>query len=147
MKTLTKITALLILLISTTSCFVDGLSGIKGNKNVVSENRNITTDFNEIKVQQGIQLFITQDNTTKINVEADENIIELLITEVKEQPTSNEARSKLKIHPNPSEGSFFIELDDSIITWHPEPTMFIFINAINRIIGQTICYRKMINNL
>lgn len=84
MKTLTKITVLLLLLISTTSCFIDGFSGIKGNRNVVSENRNITTDFNEIKVQQGIQLFITQDNTTKINVEADENIIELLITEVKD---------------------------------------------------------------
>ena len=81
MKTLTKITAMLILLISTTSCFVDGFTGIKGNRNVVSEDRTISDNFDEIKVQQGIQLFITQDNTTEIKVEADENIIDLLITE------------------------------------------------------------------
>ena len=84
MKTLTKITAMLLLLISTTSCFVDGFTGIKGNRNVVSEDRTISDNFDEIKVQQGIQLFITQDNTTEIKVEADENIIDLLITEVKD---------------------------------------------------------------
>ena len=83
MKTLTKITALLFLLISTTSCF-DGFTGIKGNRNVVSEDRTISNNFNEIKVQQGIQLFITQDNITELKVEADENIIDLLITEVKD---------------------------------------------------------------
>jgi len=50
---------------------------------VLSEDRTITNDFNEIKVQQGINLYLTQSNTTKINVEADENILDLLITEVK----------------------------------------------------------------
>ncbi|UMB61882.1 DUF2807 domain-containing protein [Lutibacter sp. A80] len=84
MKTLTKFTAMLFILILTTSCFIDGFSGIKGNRNVVSEERTIQTDFDEIKVQQGIQLFITQDNTTEVKVEADENIIELLKTEVKD---------------------------------------------------------------
>ncbi|GGK46784.1 MULTISPECIES: head GIN domain-containing protein [Flavobacteriaceae] len=84
MKTLTKITAMLLLLISTSSCFVDGLTGIKGNRNVVSEDRVISDNFDEIKVQQGIQLFITQDNATELKVEADENIIDLLITEVKD---------------------------------------------------------------
>ncbi|MEX1384559.1 head GIN domain-containing protein [Lutibacter sp.] len=84
MKTLTKITAILLLLISTTSCFVDGFTGIKGNRNVVSEDRIISDNFDEIKVQQGIQLFITQDNAAEIKVEADENIIDLLITEVKD---------------------------------------------------------------
>ena len=83
MKTLTKITAMLLLLISTTSCFVDGFTGIKGNRNVVSEDRTISDNFDEIKVQQGINLYLTQSNTTKINVEADENILDLLITEVK----------------------------------------------------------------
>jgi hypothetical protein len=82
MKTLTKITALFLLLISTTSCFMDGITGIKGNRNVVSEDRTISSDFENIKVQQGINLYITQDNSTEIKVEADENIIDLLITEV-----------------------------------------------------------------
>ncbi|UMB55203.1 DUF2807 domain-containing protein [Lutibacter sp. A64] len=84
MKPLIKLTVMLLLLISTTSCFIDGFSGIRGNRNVVFEDRTINSNFNEIKVQQGIQLFITQDNTTEIKVEADENIIELLITEVKD---------------------------------------------------------------
>tara|TARA_R110001583_G_scaffold82151_2_gene218299 strand:- start:347 stop:1069 length:723 start_codon:yes stop_codon:yes gene_type:complete len=83
MKTITKITAIAILFISTTSCFVDGITGIKGNNHVVTEDRSISSNFDEIKVQQGIHLYITQDNSTELKVEADENIIDILITEVK----------------------------------------------------------------
>lgn len=87
MNTLTKITvfiALIILtLLTTTSCMVEGLSGIKGNRNVISEDRNISSDFDKIKVQQGINLYLTQANSTEISVEADENILDLLVTEVK----------------------------------------------------------------
>lgn len=86
MKTLVKITVLittyLIILFTTTSCFVEGISGIKGSNKVVSEDRNISSDFESIKVQQGISLYLTQGNSTAINVEADDNIIDLLITEV-----------------------------------------------------------------
>jgi hypothetical protein len=71
------------MLFTTTSCFVEGFTGIRGNRNVVSEDRSIHEDFNAIKVQQGINLYLSQGNSTKINVEADENIIDLLITEVK----------------------------------------------------------------
>jgi len=84
MKTFTKLTAILLLFLTTTSCFVDGLTGIKGNGEVVSEDRTINSNFNEIKVQQGIQVFLTQGNSTELKVEADENIIDLLITEVKD---------------------------------------------------------------
>ena len=88
MSTLTKITIyltlLLITLFTTTSCFVEGFTGIRGNRNVVSEDRSIHENFNAIKVQQGINLYLTQGNSIKINVEADENIIDLLITEVKD---------------------------------------------------------------
>jgi len=83
MKTLTKITAIIVLLITTSSCFIDGMTGIKGNGNVVSEDRTINSNFEMIKVQQGINLFLTQGNSTKLNVEADENIMDLLLTEVK----------------------------------------------------------------
>lgn len=84
MKTFTKLTAILLLVLTTTSCFIDGLTGIKGNGEVVSEDRTINSSFNEIKVQQGIQVFLTQGNSTELKVEADENIIDLLITEVKD---------------------------------------------------------------
>jgi len=69
MKTLTKITALFLLLISTTSCFMDGITGIKGNRNVVSEDRTISSDFENIKVQQGINLYINEDNSKEIKGE------------------------------------------------------------------------------
>lgn len=80
MKT-TKIAILLLVLITTTSCMFDGF-GIKGNRNVVSEDREIYGEFNEIKVSEGIQVFLTQGEETALNVEADENIIDLLVTEV-----------------------------------------------------------------
>jgi len=83
MKTLTKITAILIILITTSSCFMEGITGIRGNGNVVSEDRKINSDFEAIKVQQGINLYITQGTITDLNVEADENILDLLLTEVK----------------------------------------------------------------
>jgi hypothetical protein len=87
MKTLVRITILisiyLALLFTTTSCFFEGVIGIKGNRNVVSEDRSIRSDFEIINVRQGINLYITQGKPTSINVEADENILDLLVTEVK----------------------------------------------------------------
>lgn len=80
MKT-TKIAILLFILISTTSCMFDGF-GIRGNGNVETEDRKITSEFSAIKVSQGINLYITQGNDTDLSVEADENILDLLVTEV-----------------------------------------------------------------
>ena len=77
----TKITTLLLLLVMTTSCFFDGF-GIQGNGEVVSDDRNISSNFSGIKVSQGIQVHISQGNETELTVEADENIIDLLITEI-----------------------------------------------------------------
>ncbi len=94
MKTLIKITVfittLLVLLFSTTSCFVEGLTGVKGSRVVISEDRDISSDFESIQVQQGIHLYITQGNPIDVKVEADDNIMELLKTEVK--------NGKLKIY-------------------------------------------------
>jgi len=83
MKTITKLVAMLVVLFSTTSCFMDGFTGIRGNQNVISESRTIDSKFNEIDIQQGIKLYLTQGNSNSLKVEADENIMELLVTEVK----------------------------------------------------------------
>lgn len=83
MKTIIKISTFILLLFITTSCMFDGFIGIKGNHNVVSENRNLSEKFEKIKVQEGIHLFLTQGSNSSLLVEADENIIDLLITEVK----------------------------------------------------------------
>ncbi len=77
----TKLAILLLVLISTTSCMFDGF-GIKGNGNVVSEDRKISSDFDAIKVSQGINLYLTQGNETGLSVEVDENILDLLVTEI-----------------------------------------------------------------
>ena len=81
MKT-TKLAVLALLLITTTSCMFDGF-GIKGNRNVVTEDREITSEFSKIKVSQGIQVYLTQGSKTDLSIEADENIIDLLMTEVR----------------------------------------------------------------
>ena len=71
------------LLFTTSSCNIGGITGIKGSNNVVSEERDISSNFETIKVQQGINLYLTQGNSTDLKVEADDNIIDILITEVK----------------------------------------------------------------
>lgn len=70
-------------LVSTTlaSCMFDGF-GIKGNGNVVTEDRKVTSEFKELEVSEGIEVFLTQGVDNDIKVEVDENIIDLLITKV-----------------------------------------------------------------
>lgn len=83
MKIVTKVVVLAVLFISTTSCFIDNITGINGNGNVISENRKIYSEFDAIKVSQGIELILTQSEDFSLTVEADENIIGILKTEVK----------------------------------------------------------------
>ena len=81
MRTLLKITLMFFLLFSTTSCWLDNF-GIQGNRNVVSEHRKILSDFDAISVSQGITVYLTQGSDLDLTVEADENIIDILVTEV-----------------------------------------------------------------
>lgn len=56
--------------------------GVIGNGNVVSTNRTISKAFNEIKISQGLDLYITQSNDVSLNVEADDNLHNLIMTDV-----------------------------------------------------------------
>jgi len=80
MKTLLKISAVLFLFISTTSCMFDG---VRGNGNVITKNRKISNDFVRIKVSRGLDVYITKDSNVSLAVEADENLHDLIRTEVK----------------------------------------------------------------
>ena len=80
MKNLSKLIVLL-LLTTLTSCVV---SGVKGSKNVTTENRIIKSDFDGIKVSMGILVELTQAKEVSVEAEMDDNIHELLITEVKD---------------------------------------------------------------
>jgi hypothetical protein len=76
---------ILILLFVTTlfsSCAVDMFNRVKGNRNVVTEDRSNKKDFRKIKVSTGLDLYIFQGPKNQIKVEADENLQDIIITEV-----------------------------------------------------------------
>ena len=56
--------------------------GVDGNGNVVTEERTISPDFNEIKVSQGLDVYISQSDAIGLSVEADENLQDLIMTDV-----------------------------------------------------------------
>jgi len=81
----TPTTKILIVLIITTllgSCNVNMFNRINGNQNVVKEDRTIKEDFTKIRVSTGLDLYISQGSKNKITVETDENLQEIIITEV-----------------------------------------------------------------
>ncbi|WP_397446318.1 head GIN domain-containing protein [Polaribacter sp. R77954] len=83
MKTITKkILSILFLATLLSACNVNMFNRINGNKNVVTENRKVNEDFSKIKVSTGLDLYITQGSTSKIIVEADENLQEIIKTEI-----------------------------------------------------------------
>lgn len=54
---------------------------IKGNGNVVTQEREVDL-FDEIKASRGINLYLTQGESTSLVIEADENLLEVIETEV-----------------------------------------------------------------
>lgn len=95
MTTLVRISIALALVLFLSSCgfdinIGDFGSGKKGNGTVVEENRAVTADFTEVHASEGIDVYVTQANDFSISVEADENIVDLIGTEIK--------NGKLKIH-------------------------------------------------
>jgi hypothetical protein len=87
MTTLARITITLILAILFSSCGFDiniG-NGKKGNGIVDEEKRTITSNFTAVSASEGLDVFITQGNEFEIVVEADENIIGLIGTDIKNE--------------------------------------------------------------
>ena len=84
MSTLVRIVITSILSVLMLSCSISFGPGIDGNRNVVSQDRNISNDFESIKVGQGLDLYITQSNAVDLSVEADENLHEFIMTEVED---------------------------------------------------------------
>ncbi len=63
---------------------------VNGNGDVTSEVRNLSEDFTSIEAKTGIEVIVTQENSHGIKIEADSNLHEHIITEVKD--------GKLKIY-------------------------------------------------
>lgn len=81
MKNLIHTAAVLLLFLGTTSCMLDG---VRGNGNVVTDQRKISDDFVQIELSRGLELHLTQSSEVSLKVEADENLQELITTEVKD---------------------------------------------------------------
>ena len=85
MMTLIKFISLAIVTLALNACQFNSYpfnKGVRGNGVVVTEQRTPTESFNSIQVSTGIDLFLTQSETPSISVQSDENIQELIITEV-----------------------------------------------------------------
>lgn len=57
---------------------------ISGNGNVATTTRTLNASFNAVHAKNGLDIRIEQGNTTKIEVQADENLQEHIFTEVKD---------------------------------------------------------------
>ncbi len=86
MKTTTKITLGLIVSFVLVSCQFNGNFnfGVKGNGNVIKEDRTISENFNSIEVSRGMDVYITQNDNVSLMVEADENLHDIIITKVED---------------------------------------------------------------
>ncbi|WP_339917780.1 head GIN domain-containing protein [Yeosuana marina] len=85
MTTLSKIIVTTLLSFLLFSCNFDmnfGI-GVTGNGNVRIQDRALNESFNAIEASHGLDVFLTQGNDESIVVEADENLLQLIKTEVK----------------------------------------------------------------
>lgn len=94
-------------LILVSSCKIDILNKVKGNGYVEVEQRNLPS-FNGIKSTMGFEVVIEDGNSSEITIEADENLHEIISTEVEndiliiksDQIISNDSSKKITIYNN-----------------------------------------------
>ena len=84
MNTLAKliISGLLSLLMMSCNFDFNIGTGIAGNGNVTNEERTISESFTTIEASRGLDVYITQGSDYTITVEADENLHDIIVTEV-----------------------------------------------------------------
>lgn len=84
MATLSKIIVSSILGLLFLSCSFNGNSffGVNGNGDVKTEQRAVSESFHSIEASNGLDVYISQGNEESISVQADENLHELIITEI-----------------------------------------------------------------
>lgn len=82
MKNLKVIAAILAFLSVSAISNAQFWESVRGNHNVVKKERK-TDSFTGIRVSSGIDVYLTQGNNISVEVEADENLHEYILTEVK----------------------------------------------------------------
>lgn len=86
---------LAIVLFTATSC---GWRSVRGNGNVISENRN-EASFNGVKTAGSFDLYVTQGETTSIRIEAEENLLKYITTEVEDGVLKVRVRRGVNLRP------------------------------------------------
>ncbi len=81
MKTKTILIALFAAVILS-SCHFNFTIGEDGNGNVVTEERTLNSDFDQVKGSAGLEVLLTQGDENKVVVEADENLMQYIETDV-----------------------------------------------------------------
>ncbi len=100
MKTINIITAIgAAFLLSACNLHIN--TGENGNGKVVTQERNVTKDFTEVRGSAGLDVYLTQGDENKIVVEADENLQQYIETDVENgklhvTTSENIGRSKAK---------------------------------------------------
>jgi len=81
---LTKGILLLFTITLLTSCNLGMFNGVKGDRNVVTNDRKLNDDFTAIKVSTGLNVYVTQGDKNEVIIEADENLHDIIMTEVED---------------------------------------------------------------
>lgn len=87
MTTIAKIIVGLTVSLTLVSCQFNGGGfsfGVRGNGNVETVDRVLNEDFTEIKVSRGMDVYLTQSDEVSLSVEADENLHDIIVTEVED---------------------------------------------------------------
>lgn len=95
MTTIVRIAIALLMSLFLSSCGFDVQfgnfgNGKKGNGNVITDSRAINEEFTRITASEGLMVYVTQADDFSIKVESDDNIIDLIATDIN--------KGKLRIH-------------------------------------------------
>lgn len=82
MTTLFKVLIALILGLLMTSCNFNFNIGTKGNGNVKTTERTVNGTYDQIEVSRGLDVYLTQGDNQSISVQADENLHDIIKTEI-----------------------------------------------------------------
>ncbi len=91
----------LILFIAVISiCFSCKTEAVEGNKNLITVEREVSEDFNKITASTGLNVSLIQSEEYKISVSADENLQELIKTQVSNGRLKIYITNPIKNHSN-----------------------------------------------
>lgn len=94
---ITKIIVIVLTALFFSSCHFD-YNSIKGSGRITIENRTIPEKFTNIDVSSAIELIIEQSDKTEVVVEADDNLQNTIVTEVKNGKLIIANKSYISIH-------------------------------------------------